>query len=137
MIALLRFLGGLASAALQWLAGLTCMSPVFFFLFYEAGRLSTPPALLLIGFLLLDGLVVWFLGAVMRQIAPGLSQSEPFGYGQTIIGALLCFWGIAKSTRAASMEFASIYPLLSLFVPGVVLLVYGIRVLMIAYLADE
>jgi hypothetical protein len=137
MFDLLRFLGGLVSAALQWLAGLTCMSPIFFFLFYESGRLSSPSAMLLGGFLLLDGVVVWFLGVVMRQIAPGLSQTEPYHYGQTTIGAILCFWGIAESTRVASMELARIYPLLSLVIPGLVLLVGGIRLLMLGYVAGE
>jgi hypothetical protein len=135
MIDLLRFLGGLVSAAMQWIAGLICMSPLLLLAFDESGR-SHPP-MLLIGFLLLDCFVVWFLGYVMRQIAPGLSESEPFGYGQTTVGAILCFVGTAESIRAASMGLASSYSTPVLLLPGLVLLLAGIRVLMMAYFAGE
>jgi hypothetical protein len=141
MIDLLRFLGGLVSAALQWLAGLTCMSPILLLVgllaFSESGRSSKYLDMLLLGFLLLGYFIVWFVGYVMRQIAPRLSQSEPFGYGQTTIGAILCFLGIAESIRASSLGLESIYPTLVLLIPGLVLLLAGIRVVMIAYFAGE
>ena len=80
---------------------------------------------------------VWFSGYLMRQLAPRLSASEPYGYGQATIGAILCFLGIAESIRAAGMGSTTGVPTVFLFIPGLMLLLYGMRIVMMAYFAGE
>jgi hypothetical protein len=138
----LGFFAGLVSAALRWLAGLICdlicVSPIFFLsVFGGTGRLSEDPPMPLIAFFLPGCFFVWFGGYLTRQVAPDLSQSEPYGYGQATIGAILCFLGIAESIRTAAVGRTTIYPMLLLFIPGLMLLLDGIRILMLACVVDE